>query len=182
MITLQETVHKECTEREQLKDALIEARQQLLAMKKNGINKRGKSIFSFFKYILLCIGILNGTANRSLHSPPVAFEEIERRVSGPLPLSHSQNQPLSSIAHHKNSSYPQSEPPTRDSSLPGDAADLMARPMSSTHNVPYRHKTLPPIHPQQQQQRRNGNVPSSNKSEQLIENQRRIARFIKHIK
>ncbi len=36
MLTLQETVHKECTEREQLKDALIEARQQLLAMKKNG--------------------------------------------------------------------------------------------------------------------------------------------------
>jgi len=36
MSTLQETVHKECTEREQLKDALIEARQQLLTMKKNG--------------------------------------------------------------------------------------------------------------------------------------------------
>lgn len=36
MLTLQETVHKECAEREQLKDALIEARQQLLAMKKNG--------------------------------------------------------------------------------------------------------------------------------------------------
>jgi hypothetical protein len=37
MITLQETVHKECTEREQLKDALIDARQQLLTMKKNGL-------------------------------------------------------------------------------------------------------------------------------------------------
>ena len=36
MLTLQETVHKECTEREQLKDSLIEARQQLLALKKNG--------------------------------------------------------------------------------------------------------------------------------------------------
>lgn len=36
MNTLQETVHKECTEREQLKDALIDARQQLLTMKKNG--------------------------------------------------------------------------------------------------------------------------------------------------
>ena len=36
MNTLQETVHKECTEREQLKDALIDARQQLLALKKNG--------------------------------------------------------------------------------------------------------------------------------------------------
>ena len=39
MITLQETVQKECLEREQLKDALIEARQQLLAMKKNGTNE-----------------------------------------------------------------------------------------------------------------------------------------------
>ena len=37
MSTLQETVHKECAEREQLKDALVDARQQLLAMKKNGL-------------------------------------------------------------------------------------------------------------------------------------------------
>ena len=37
MNTLQETVHRECTEREQLKDALIDARQQLLAIKKNGL-------------------------------------------------------------------------------------------------------------------------------------------------
>jgi hypothetical protein len=37
MTTLQETVHKECTEREQLKDALIDARQQLLTLKKNGL-------------------------------------------------------------------------------------------------------------------------------------------------
>ncbi|CAF2941831.1 unnamed protein product [Rotaria sp. Silwood2] len=166
MITLQETVHKECTEREQLKDALIEARQQLLAMKKNGV--------------------LNGKTGRSLHSPPVAFEEIERRVSGPSLFSHSQNQPYSSIAHNQNSSFVQSEPSTRDNSLPGDAADLMARPMSSSHSVPYRHKTLPPIYPpppqQQQQQRRNGSVPSTNKAEQLLENQQRIARFIKHIK
>ncbi|CAF0717704.1 unnamed protein product [Adineta steineri] len=161
MITLQETVHKECTEREQLKDALIEARQQLLSLKKNGV--------------------LNGTASRSLHSPPVAFEEIERRVSGPLPYSHPQNQQLASIAHNKNSSYIHSEPPSRDSSIHGDAADTIARPMSSTHNIPYRHKTLPPIHPQQQQ-RRNGSGPASNKSEQLLENQRRIARFIKNIK
>jgi hypothetical protein len=49
MLTLQETVHKECTEREQLKDALIEARQQLLAMKKNGRNTREiNSWFTFF--------------------------------------------------------------------------------------------------------------------------------------
>jgi hypothetical protein len=42
---------------------------------------------------------------------------------------------------------------------------------------------LPPICPQQQQQqRRNGSIPSSNKAEQLLENQRRIARLIKHIK
>ncbi len=122
-----------------------------------------------------CLGVLNGTASRSLHSPPVAFEEIERRVSGPIPFSHTQSQQFSSVV--------QSEPPTRDSSLPGDAADLLARPMSSAHNIPYRHKTLPPIYPQQQQQqRRNGSVPSPNKGEQLLENQRRIARFIKHIK
>jgi hypothetical protein len=126
------------------------------------------------------IGVLNGTVSRSLHSPPVAFEEIERRVTGPLPLSHSQNHQSSSIAHKRNPSSVQSEPPTRDSSLPGDAADLMARPMSSALNVPYRHKTLPPIYPQQQH--RNGSVPTSNKSDQLLENQRRIARFIKHIK
>jgi hypothetical protein len=40
MITLQETVHKECTEREELKDSLIEARQQLLVMKKNGSKEK----------------------------------------------------------------------------------------------------------------------------------------------
>ncbi len=128
------------------------------------------------------IGVLNGTASRSLHSPPVAFDEIERRVSGPLPFSHPQNPPLSSIVHNKNSSFIQSEPPSRDSSIHGDAADLIARPMSSAYNMAYRNKTLPPIHPQKQQQRHNGSVPSSNKSEQLLENQRRIARFIKHIK
>jgi len=128
-----------------------------------------------------CLGVLNGTVSRSLHSPPIAFEEIERRVSGPLPFSHSQSQQFSSVAHHQNPSFVQSEPSTRDSSLRGDTADVTARPMSSAHNVPYRHKTLPPIYPQQQQQRRNGSVPSSNKSEQLLENQRRIARFIKNI-
>ncbi|CAF1660676.1 unnamed protein product, partial [Didymodactylos carnosus] len=37
VITLQETVHKECTEREELKDALISAREQLLTLKKNGV-------------------------------------------------------------------------------------------------------------------------------------------------
>lgn len=37
MSTLQETVHHECDEREQLKDALIEARQQLLTLKKAGL-------------------------------------------------------------------------------------------------------------------------------------------------
>jgi hypothetical protein len=110
------------------------------------------------------IGILNGTVSRSLHSPPVAFEEIEKRVSGPLPYS-SQRQ-------HRNKI-----------SIPGDAADLTARPMSSNQNAQYRYKALPPIHSQQQQkQRRNGNVPSSNRSDQLLDNQRRISRFIKHIK
>ncbi len=56
--------------------------------------------------------------------------------------------------------------------------------MSSSHTVPYRHKTLPPIYPQQpqQQQRRNGSLPPANKADQLLENQRRIARLIKHIK
>ena len=139
---------------------------------------KGKRLsrFIFFVYI----GVLNGTTSRSLHSPPVAFEEIERRVAGPLLFSHSQNQQTSSISHKKNPSFAQSEPPSRDSSLPGDAADLMARPMSSSHTVPYRHKTLPPICPPQQ--RRNGSISSSNKADQLIENQRRIARFIKHIK
>jgi hypothetical protein len=60
----------------------------------------------------------------------------------------------------------------------------MARPMSTSQNVQYRYKALPPINSQQQQQRqqRNRNIPSSNKSDQLFENQRRISRFIKHIK
>ncbi|CAF4527319.1 unnamed protein product [Rotaria socialis] len=71
----------------------------------------------------------------------------------------------------------------RDSSIPSEAADLMARPMSSSKNVSYRQKKLPPIRQQQQQpQRRNGNTTSSNRSDQLLGNQRRIARFIKHIK
>ena len=177
MITLQETVHKECTEREQLKDALIEARQQLLTMKKNGqySTKRNTDSNCLFS------GILNGTAARSLHSPPVAFEEIERRVSGPLQYPHTQSQQYFSSHSHQRPSVAPSEPSTRDGSLPGDVADLTARPMSAAHTVPYRHKALPPIQPQQQQ-RRNGSVPSSNKSDQLIENRRRIARLIKHIK
>ncbi len=56
--------------------------------------------------------------------------------------------------------------------------------MSTSQNVQYRYKALPPINSQQQQQRqqRNRNIPSSNKSDQLFENQRRISRFIKHIK
>ena len=130
------------------------------------------------------LGILNGTVSRSLHSPPVAFEEIERRVTAPLSLSKSKSQPYPSITHQQNPSSIQSEPTRRDSSVPGDTADLMARPLSSSNTVPYRHKTLPPIYPQQQQQqqRRNGSVPTPNKGEQLLENQRRIARFIKHIK
>ena len=79
----------------------------------------------------------------------------------------------------------QSEPATRDNSIPSDVADSMARSTSSFQNAPYRYKGLPPIHYQQQQkqkQHRNGNISSLNKSEQLLENQRRIARFIKHIK
>jgi hypothetical protein len=54
MLTLQETVHKECTEREQLKDALIEARQQLLAMKKNGRNTREKKTFVVHFFLSRC--------------------------------------------------------------------------------------------------------------------------------
>ncbi|CAF3575245.1 unnamed protein product [Rotaria socialis] len=159
MLILQETVHKECTEREQLKDALIDARQQLLATKKNSV--------------------LNGAVSRSLHSPPVAFEELEKRV--PAPLSYSQNYRRNKITSIH------SEPASHDnSSIPNDAADLIARSMPSSQNLSYRYKALPPIHyqqqQQQQQQRRNRNTISSNKSEQLLENQRRIARFIKHIK
>ncbi len=72
---------------------------------------------------------------------------------------------------------------TRDNSIPGDIADVIARPMSSSQHVPYRSKALPPINRSQEQRfRRNGNNSSSNKSDHLLENQRRIARFIKHIK
>lgn len=128
-------------------------------------------------------GVLNGTAPRSLHSPPVAFEEIERRVSGPLQYSHtSSQQQFSSNNTRQRPSVAPSESSTCDGSLPGDNADSIARPMSAAHTVPYRHKALPPIQSQPQQHRRNGSVPSSNKPDQLLENQRRIARFIKHIK
>ena len=48
MITLQETVHRECAEREQLKDALIDARQQLLTWKKNGL------IIILFLFVFFC--------------------------------------------------------------------------------------------------------------------------------
>ena len=48
MNILQETVHRECTEREQLKDALIDARQQLLTMKKNGSRKNDIDMIFFF--------------------------------------------------------------------------------------------------------------------------------------
>ena len=126
----------------------------------------------------VCLGVLNGHVARSLHSPPVAFEDIERRVNGPLPYSQ-----VSSQQRQKFSPFVHSEPGTRDSSIPGDAADLLARPMSSTHNAQYRLKTLPPIQSQAtQQQRPKGLSPSSNKADQLLANQRRIARFIKHIK
>ena len=56
MITLQETVHKECTEREQLKDALIEALQQLLALKKNGITAKdgNRSLLVMLTYFVFC--------------------------------------------------------------------------------------------------------------------------------
>lgn len=45
MNILQETVHRECTEREQLKDALINARQQLLTIKKNGLTMKNINLF-----------------------------------------------------------------------------------------------------------------------------------------
>jgi hypothetical protein len=116
--------------------------------------------------------VLNGTASRSLHSPPVAFEEIEKRVTGPLPYSQ-----------NTFSSFIKSEPITRDNSIPGDVAEVMARPMSSYQHTPYRSKALPPIaRSQERKSRRSGNNLSSNKTDQLLENQRRIARFIKHIK
>lgn len=122
----------------------------------------------------VCLGVLNG---RSLHSPPMAFEEIERRVPAPLPFTQRENR-------NKIPSFVQSEPLTRDSSLPGgDAADTTARALSSNQQIPQRGKALPPIiRSQQPRQRRNGHLLSSTKSDQLLENQRRIARFIKHIK
>jgi hypothetical protein len=136
------------------------------------IKKNSKSSkHSFFR-----LGVLNGTASRSLHSPPVAFDEIEKRVTAPLPYTQNPHR-------NKIPSFAQSEPITRGNSIPSDAADLAARPMSSSQNVPYRSKALPPIiRSQQQKPRRNENVLSSSKSGQLLENQRRIVRLIKHIK
>lgn len=107
----------------------------------------------------------------------MAFEDIERRANAAQVQTqiHSQQRPkIASIAH--------SEPPTRDSSLPGDLADLTARPMSSTQNPNYRLRALPPIQSQNQQSRNRSLPTTLNKAEQLLANQRRIARFIKHIK
>lgn len=118
------------------------------------------------------LGVLNG---RSLHSPPVAFEEIEKRVQAPLPFTQRD--------HNKLPSFARSEPLTHDSSLPGDAADLMARPLSSNPKAPIRSKPLPPIiRGHQGRQRRNAHLQASNRADQLLENQRRITRFIKNIK
>lgn len=104
-------------------------------------------------------------------------------MNAPLPYS-SQNTHRSKLP-----SFIQSEPIQRDNSIPDEAADLTARPI--TQRIPYRSKALPPItrsqQTQQQQQqpskqRRNGNIVVSHKPDPLLENQRRIARFIKHIK
>ena len=146
MNTLQETVHRECTEREELKDALIDARQQLMALKKAGV----------------------------LHSPPMAFAEIERRVPAPLPFSQAPG-----LQRPKMPSVPPPERDTRDNSVHSDAA----RPLSSSNRHPqYRPKALPPIHAQNQQRRMKGLNGSLTKADQMLANQRRIARFIKHIK
>lgn len=134
--------------------------------------------------LLLLLGVLNGTVSRSLHTPPVAFAEIERRVPAPLPYSQAPGLP-----RPKMPSVSISEVNTRDNSLHGDAADQMARPMSSNYQAQYRLKTLPPIpsqtqQPAQQQSKRRpkGLSPGSSQADQLLANQRRIARFIKHIK
>jgi hypothetical protein len=115
--------------------------------------------------------------SRSRHSPPIAFDNIERVVNGPLPYSQASNQ-----QRQKVPSFVHSEPATRDNSLPGDIADAISRPLSSTRNTQYRSKMLPPIRSQTQQQRLKDVNSSSIGAEQLLANQRRIARFIKHIK
>ncbi|CAF1253041.1 unnamed protein product [Adineta ricciae] len=150
VITLQETVHKECTEREQLKEALIDARQQLLKLKKNGI--------------------LNPPAARSLHSPPIAFEEIEKRVAAPLPY-----------IQHDRPPFTQSEPTAYNHSIPDENAVAIDSTRPS-ENIQNRYKALPPIQSQRQKQRRNKYALASNKTEQLLQNQRRIVRFIKQMK
>ncbi|CAF3746890.1 unnamed protein product [Adineta steineri] len=157
MMTLQETVHRECTEREQLKDALIAARQQLLTLKKNGV--------------------LNGNVSRSLHSPPIAFEEIEKRVTAPIP--YSQNQRPTNM--HP---FTQSEPTAYNNSLLDDGAiaDLTARPISASQNLQNPYKPLPPIYSQRQKQRRNKQILLSNKTDNILQNQRRIVRFIRQMK
>lgn len=169
MNTLQETVHRECLEREQLKDSLIEARQQLLTLKKNGRRRRRFFSLIFQRTFLFrfFLGILNGTtASRNLHSPPLAFDNIERRVSGPLPFSTNFH----------------SEPASRDGSVAEQTADPSARPMSSNRFGPTRPKALPPIRPQGERRREELSLSQTNKVEQLAQNKQRIARFIKHIK
>lgn len=117
----------------------------------------------------------------------MAFEQLEKRVSETLP--YSQNY------HRTKIPALQSGTQRHYSSIPSDTADVMARSISSSKKIPYRYKALPPISHQQQtyqqqlqqqqhrqKQRLNGHTVLPNKSEQLIEHQRRIARLIKHIK
>jgi len=120
--------------------------------------------------------VLNGTEARSLHSPPLAFDEIEKRVTAPLAYSQSQHL-------HDIPSLIQSEPPASNGSIPDGVADLTARPISASQKIEKFYKTLPPIHShRQQKQRRNKYVTSSNKSGQVLDTQRRIVRFIKYMK
>jgi hypothetical protein len=134
--------------------------------------------YIIFKHVFFEIGVLNGTGSRSrsLHSPPLAFDEIEKRVTAPIAYSQSQHR-------HDIPSLIQSEPAASNASIPDGVADLAARPISASQNIEKFYKTLPPIHShRQQKQRRNKYVTSSNKSGQLLEPQRRIVRFIKYMK
>ena len=120
MSALQETVRKQGDEREQLRDALDEARQHVPATK------------------------ADRTMPKPLHSSAMAFEGIPHRVAEPLLYPHSQNP-----SHRKGALSTKPGPSVWDSVVSQDVADPIAQPLSSSRSNPQPSTNLPSIQPHQ---------------------------------
>ena len=97
-----------------------------------------------------------------------------------LPFRHSVAAPLP-YTQHDRPPFTQSEPTAYNHSIPDENAVIIDSTRPS-ENIPNRYKALPPIQSQRQKQRRNKYTLASNRTEQLLQNQRRIVRFIKQMK